>query len=152
MKKILSALFVGVVCVLGLSQAHAAASISPSFTYISAVSSATVSIITVSTSIIGGASASQMDSPQLAGRTAVEIQNIDATATLWCLISSTAPAASAGHKITAGNSWIVNMLDNVFYTSFSTTTNRETTTYTNVKFYCISDGAAATKAAVTQAF
>jgi hypothetical protein len=115
----------------------------PTFTYQVGVSSITTNIITVSNSV-----ATQMDNPQLSGRVAVEVQNIDASANLWCLPTSTpAPAASAGRKIAAGNSWIVSVLSGFYTGGFSPTVST-----TTVNIFCISDGGGSTKAAVTQIY
>jgi hypothetical protein len=134
MKKLI--LTVGIL--LGVSQAHAAAV--PQYVAQVAMSSATTTIVTVS-----NASATKMDNPQLAGRIALEVQNIDSSANLWCAPSSTV-TANNGRKIAAGNSWILSF-------------NFQTTTGTPAKpviapfnIYCISDGGGSTNAAVTQAY
>lgn len=132
---------------------HADQGVSPMFTYQTGVTSATVNIITVATSTVGGGLfvAANVSSPTLQGRAVIEIQNIDASANLWCLISSTAPATNAGRKIAAGNSWIVSILNSVFQDTYSSTTGNSTVV-TPVNFYCVSDGASPTKAAVTQLY
>jgi hypothetical protein len=131
------------------SRAAGAYGVQPAFTYQAAVSSITTTIITVSTSSISGAT--QMDNPQMASRVAIEIQNIDTAANLWCLPVSTTPTANAARKIAAGSSWSVSSMDNYYTTTYSSTTGSSPVT-TNIKFWCLSDGAAATKAAVTQAY
>lgn len=135
-------LFIAAILLGGLSLSYASGLV-PELTYQTGISSVTTAIVTVSTSTIGaGPGATQMDSPQLIGRVAVEIQNIDATANLWCLPVSTAPVASGGRKITAGSSWVVSFKD------------KTANAWGNfvVKFWCISDGAASTKAAVSQMY
>lgn len=156
MRKILTGLLLTVACAVFLSPmtAHAAGLVSPAFVYQTAVSSITTNIITVATSTVGGAPfvAAQMDTPKMANRVAIEIDNIDTTANLWCVTNSTVPAASAGRKIVPGASWVVNMMDNFYTQNYSTITNTTTTVSTPATIYCLSDGAAATKAAVTQAY
>lgn len=139
-------------CVFALSGAHAAGpdGVVPAYTYQSAVSSAVVTIVTVSTSVTTGAT--QMDNPTLSGRVTTEIQNIDASANLWCLITSTTPIINGGRKISAGSSWIISALDFVYRNSYSTSTFVNSVTRGALNFYCLSDGASGTKAAVTQAY
>lgn len=146
MKKLLlsSVIYLWLCCGL----AHAG-SIIPMFTYQTGVSSITTAIISVTTSVPTGAT--QMDNPQLANRVAVEIQNIDSTANLWCLPVTTTPFINGGRKIASGNSWIVSAMDNFYQIIYSSTTGSSPNTF-NVKFWCLSDGAAATKAAVTQVY
>lgn len=121
------------------------------FVYQTAVSSGSTLVITVSTF-----GATQMDNPQLAGRAAMEIQNIDSTASLWCTaVSSYTPtvvSSGNGRKISSGASWYPNFLSSISYVNYSTTTGNTTTYTTAAKIWCISDGAAATKSAVTQAY
>lgn len=121
------------------------------FVYETAVSSGNTIIVNVSTSVV-----TQVDNPQLPGRAAVEVQNIDATANLWCVpVSSstpTVPSSGNGRKISAGASWFPNFLATISVVTYSTTTQSSTTTLIPAKIWCISDGAATTKAAVTQAY
>lgn len=134
------------------SRCPASQDIAPTYTYQVAISSIIVNIVTVSTSAIGaGPGATQVDSPQLINRATIEIQNIDSAANLWCLAISTTPATNAGRKIAAGGSWIVSILDTLYQTSYSTSTGTSTSKV-SAKFWCSSDGAAATKAAVTQLY
>lgn len=126
---------------------HAGVGVIPQYFYNTAISSVTNPdplIINVSTSSIAPG-ATQMDNPQLASRVIIEIQNIDATANLWCSLGSTAPFVNGGRKIAAGNSWIVSFLDKIYPTT-------QTGSAFTVNFWCLSDGAAATKAAVTQIY
>lgn len=132
------------------SRSQAAGGSVPMFTYQAAVSSITTAIVSVSTSAQPGAT--QMDNPQLFSRVGIEIQNIDATANLWCLAISTTPTTNNARKIAAGNSWVVSIVDTLYQISYSTVTNSVTTATVPAKFWCLSDGAAATKAAVTQLF
>lgn len=126
--------------IFALAGISRAGTITPSFTYNTAVSSVTTQIITVS-----NASSVIVDTPTLLGRVVVEIQNIDATANLWCLPTNTA-ATNAGRKIAAGNSWIVSLVDTVYGTNPSAPSSAA------LHFYCVSDGGGSTKAAVTQAY
>lgn len=129
--------------VLILAAASLQAVENPISTYQVGIASVTTFIISVSTSSIAPG-ATQMDSPQLKGRVVTEIQNIDATANLWCLPTSTQPVVNGGRKIAAGNSWIVSFQDIAGrpWNPLQAQTN----------FWCLSDGAAATKAAVTQIY
>lgn len=149
MRKFLAGLFLAGAGFLFLSSpALAGGGIVPVFGYQTAVSSITLVVVTVSTSV-----GTQVDNPQMANRVALEIQNIDTTANLWCVpVSSAAIAVNAGRKIAAGNSWIVSTMDTFQGVSFSTTTGRATNTSASAPFYCLSDGAASTKAAVTQLY
>lgn len=142
MKKILLAgILVGLMlCLVCKAHAAGAYSIQPSYTYQTAVSSITVVIVSVSTSSLTGAT--QVDNPQLSSRVSLEIQNIDSSASLWCLPISTMPVASGGRKITAGSSWVISTRDK-YYSSSG---------FSAVKFWCLSDGTSPTKAAVTQAY
>ena len=152
MKKLLLAWHLAVFALFLPSRCHAAQDgISPLFTYQAAVSSITTVVVNVSTS---GAStgATQVDNPQLFSRVALEIQNIDTAANLWCLPVSTTPVTNAGRKIAPGNSWIVSAVDTFYQLVYSTTTQQNTNVKTPVKFWCASDGASATKAVVTQLY
>ena len=88
-----------------------------------------------------------MDNPQVTSRVSLEIQNIDTVANLWCLPVSTMPIVNGGRKIPAGSSWIVSSMDNYY-----TTASGGSAVVTAIKFWCLSDGLAATKAAVTQLY
>lgn len=152
MKK-LYALLILAGALLAPSLSHAAWNVAPTLSYQVGVSSVTQFLITVSTSSQGaGFSATQMDKPQLPGRVTIEIQNIDTAANLWCIIGSTyvvggIPATNNGRKIAAGGSWIVSLRDQVNNPpgpiGGSSVTER---------FFCLTDGAAATKAWVTQLY
>lgn len=129
-----------------------ASNVTPSFVYETAVSSGNTVIIAVSSTNV-----TQVDNPQLVSRASIEVQNIDATANLWCVVVSsitpTVPAANNGRKIAPGGSWFPNFLSTISIVSFSTTTQSTTTTQTAAKIWCISDSTSATsKAAVTQAY
>lgn len=115
----------------------------PSLVYQTGISSITTAIVNVSTASTPGAT--QVDNPQVPGRVALEIQNIDATANLWCLPVSTKPVVNGGRKIPAGSSWAVSVLDTIVRPGQPQST-------TGVKFWCLSDGAASTKACVTQLY
>ena len=150
MRKLLVMLSLAWACALLMpGRAGASGTIQPGFTYQTGVSSITTNIISVSTSVTTGAS--QMDNPQVANRVVTEIQNIDTSANLWCLAISTNPTVSGGRKIAAGASWIVSVMDNLYQINYSSTTGQTPSTL-GVKFWCLSDGAAATKAAVTQMY
>jgi len=152
MKKLITAGLFAVFALFLPSKGLAAAGIAPMFTYQAAVSSITLAIVTVSTSSAGaGPGATQMDNPQLTSRVGIEIQNIDTAANLWCVPVSTNPSTNNGRKIAPGNSWIVSTMDTFYQTSYSTSTGA-TTVVLPVKFWCSSDGAASTKAAVTQLY
>lgn len=152
MKKLLAGFFLTVACAVFLSPmaAHAGGLNSPAFTYQTAVSSATTNIVTVSTSSITGAT--QVDNPQVPNRVVLEIQNIDASANLWCLVNSTMPVVNGGRKISAGSSWVVSVMDNFYTQVYSTITNTTSTVNVSEKIYCLSDGTSGTKAAVTQLY
>ena len=120
----------------------------PTLTYQTAISSITTTVIAVSTFTIAPA-VNQVDNPQLVGRVVMEIQNIDTSANLWCVPTSTASLTSnsgVGRKISPGGSWIISIADGLIVPSGNPSVR------TSVKFFCISDGAAATKAAVTQEY
>lgn len=135
---------------------YAGGGITPNFTYltgVSSISTPTPLIITVSTSSIApGASA--MDNPQLPNRVITQIQNIDSSANLWCsigsttpvVIGSTMPIANGGYKIAAGASWIFSITDKILPTLGAGGSA------TTINFWCLSDGASATKAAVIQEY
>jgi hypothetical protein len=116
----------------------------PGLVYQVAISSQIQSVVTVSTApgANGLQGATQMDSPQLVGRATIEIQNIDSTANLWCTLVSTTPTANNGRKIASGNSWIINLSDKA----------TQMFNQTLFKIWCLSDGAASTKAFVTQLY
>lgn len=143
MKRLMGSIFL-LLAVCGIS--HAGGFIVPQYTYQTGVSSITTVIITVSTQGAVAPGATQMDNPQVANRVATEIQNIDATANLWCLPVSTMPVVNGGRKITPGSTWVVSFLDIIYPGTPAGGTNLP------VKFWCLSDGAAVTKAAVTQAY
>lgn len=132
------------------SASRAAGPINPAFGYNVAVSSGNTPIVTVSTSV-----PTQVDSPQMASRVVVEVQNIDSTANLWCVVGSssapTIPAANNGRLIAAKSSWILSILDTFFMPQYSSSSGA-TTILVPAKVWCISDGAASTKAAVTQLY
>lgn len=152
MKKLITAGLFAVFALFLPSKGSAAGGIVPMFTYQTAVSSISTNIVTVSTAAIGVApGATQMDSPQMYSRVSVEIQNIDSSANLWCLPISTMPVVNAARKIAAGSSWIISATDTFFQVNYSTSAG-QTTVVLPVKFWCVSDGASATKAAVTQSF
>lgn len=137
-----SALVLGLMILAGT--AYASGGPIPDYSYQVGIASITTNIITVSTSV-----ATQMDNPTLSQRVAIEINNIDASANLWCLpTSSPAPATNAGRKITAGSAWEVAFHDR------TTVPNDPTRVYssTNTNVYCVSDGGSSTKAAVSQAY
>lgn len=113
--------------------------ISPTFTYSAAVSSITTTIVNVSSN-----PAVIIDSPTLYGRAAMEIQNIDTTSNLWCVPNSS-PSVNGGRKITPGNSWIISAIDSV-------RSNLNNVASYAIHIWCVTDGAAATKAAVSQAY
>lgn len=115
----------------------------PSLVYQTAISSATTVIVSVSTSSVTGAT--KMDNPQIPGRVATEVQNIDAAANLWCMLGSSNPVVNGGREITPGNTWVVSMSDRFLSPGFPQSS-------TIVNFWCLTDGAAATKAAVSQAY
>lgn len=125
------------------SSLYAAGNFVPTLVWQTGVSSITTNIITVSTSSVAPG-ATQMDSPVLKGRLVTEIQNIDATANLWCLPVSTMPVVNGGRKIAAGNSWIISFID--------VAGRPLNPSQSNTDYYCLSDGAAATKAVVTQLY
>lgn len=154
MRKFLAGILLAVACAVLLPPvtAHAAGAygIQPAFSYQTAVSSITTNIITVSTSSTTGAT--QMDNPQMASRVSLEIQNIDSSANLWCLPVSTMPVVNGGRKIAPGSTWAVSTMDTYTNPSYSTSTFITTSSTTTAKFWCLSDGAAATKAAVSQAY
>jgi hypothetical protein len=129
---------------------HASGGNSPMFTYLTGVSSITTTVVNVSTSSVTGAT--QVDSPTLANRVVLEIQNIDSTANLWCLAVSTAPTVNGGRKLSPGNSWVVSSMDVYYNQTFSTSTFTNVISSTTAKFWCLSDGTSATKAAVTQMY
>lgn len=152
MKKLITAGLFAVFALFLPSRGSAAGGIVPAFTYQAAVSSITMAVVTVSTSAAGaGPGATQMDNPQLYSRVGIEVQNIDLTANLWCLAVSTNPATNSGRKIAAGNSWIVSTMDTFYQTAYSTTTG-VSTVVVPVKIWCSSDGAASTRAMVTQLY
>jgi len=140
-------------CILAFARVQSAfanslSGITPTYVYETAVSSVVTNIVNISS-----APSTQADSPQLAGRVAVEIQNIDSSANLWCLTNSTTPTTNNGRKIAAGASWIVSTQETVYYTVYSTSTSPNVNVYTSpARFWCVTDGAAATKAAVTQLY
>lgn len=145
----------GIILAVGIflpsgARAAGAFGIQPSYAYQTAVSSITTIIITVSTSSATGAT--QVDSPTVTNRVALEIQNIDATANLWCLPVSTMPIVNGGRKIAAGASWVISTADVYYTTSYSTTTFLSSPVTSTAKFWCLSDGASATKAAVSQSY
>jgi len=131
--------------------AYSAGPINPSYTYQVAVSSITTAVVTVSTTV-----GTKMDNPQLSNRAVIEIDNIDSTANLWCLpVSSSTPVAlstTSGRKILPGSSWILNLFDTLYTVSYSSITNTTTNVAVTANLWCISDGGASTKAAVTQAY
>ena len=96
-----------------------------------------VTTVTVSTSVV-----TQLDSIAMSNRTVIEIQNTDTTASLWCSNDSTITSGN-GHKILAGTSWILSMSNRGTLNPYSAASHALTV-------YCISDGAASTKAAVAQ--
>lgn len=114
----------------------------PSLVYQVGISSITMGLVSVSTSSNIGAT--QMDNPAMPTRVSVEIQNLDGSANLWCTAVSTTPTVNSGRKISAGASWIMSFTDKLFVPGFSSSQG------TAINFYCLSDGAAATKAWVTQ--
>jgi hypothetical protein len=124
------------------SQSRADARLFPMLTYQVAVSSITEYLVSVTTSTVNGAT--QVDSPQLAGRVTIEIQNIDTAANLWCTVSSTAPNTNNGRKVAPGSSWIVSIKD--AFTPMGSIVS------TAIKFWCLSDGTASSKAWITQMF
>lgn len=119
--------------VFGLAQG----SFIPALMYEVGIASITTNVIAVSTS-----AATRVDTPALAGRVSVEMQNIDTSASLWCGPVSGNASANSGRKITAGSSWILNLSD----------TNKKPGGEQAFSIYCLSDGTATTKAAVTQLY
>ena len=131
------------------SIAGATGGVIPSLVYQTGVSSITTNIISVSTSPTTGAT--QMDNPTLQNRVAVEIQNIDPSANLWCLPTSSASLTSntnTGRKISAGASWVLSFTDRVYVPNDPT----RVFSATNTNLWCISDGTSTTKAVVTQLY
>jgi len=128
------------------SLCHAIGGEVPQLVYQVGITTATQATISVSTSSIAPG-ATLMDTPTLSNRVSVEIQNIDTSANLWCSFTSTAPIVNGGRKISAGSSWVVSVTDRWFIPTASSP--RQTNL---VNFYCLSDGAAATKAYVTQIY
>lgn len=122
------------------SLSHALGNFEPSRVYEVGIATMTTTIISVSTSTVTGAT--QMDNPLMNERVTIEIQNIDASANLWCVGGRSNPTVNGARKIAAGNSWIVSILDRTLQTG-----GNPTSTF---NFWCLSDGAAATSAAVTQ--
>lgn len=114
----------------------------PELVYQVGVSSVTGFAVTVSTQGPVAPGATQVDNPQLVGRATIEIQNIDTSANLWCVAGSTIALVSNSRKITPSAAWIVNLRD------------KSTPMFQNFlfKFYCVSDGTAATKAWITQLY
>lgn len=139
MKKILALL----VLVLAASKANAFSV--PALTYQTMISSVTTVIVSVSSNSATGAT--QMDNPQLPGRVVMEIDNIDATANLWCLPVSTTPVANGGRKIAPGSTWVISVADGLISGGANPPVR------TTVKFWCLSDASGSTsKAAVTQGY
>lgn len=151
MKRFLVFLSVMMLPLIWHSKAEAAGAygIQPAYVYQTGVSSITTNIVTVSTSSLNGAT--QVDSPLMANRAVLEIQNIDSSANLWCLAVSTTPTANNAREITPASSWIVSVMDTLYTVSYSTSTGATPVTGT-VKFWCLSDGSSSTKAAVTQMY
>lgn len=139
-----------VVLYCGITKADSSIAPQPAFTYNTSVASMTTVIISVSTSATTGAT--QVDNPQMLGRTALEIQNIDASATLWCLPVSTTPTVNGGREIAPGGWWNPNSLQTYYQSTYSSSTYSVTVSSVPVKFWCLSDGSGATKAAVSQAY
>lgn len=133
------------------TRSRAAGPINPAYTYSVAVSSGNTNVITVSNSV-----PTQVDSPPMVNRAVIEVQNIDSTANLWCVVGSssapTVPAANSGRLIASKASWIVSVLDTFYMPQYSTITFTSTTLLVPAKVWCISDGAGSTKAAVTQLY
>lgn len=157
MRKFLAGLLLLVACtVLGFPKAvHAAGENGPqpTYGYQTAVSSGVTNIVSISTSSVGnGLGATQVDASTVTGRVVIEIQNIDSAANLWCVLGSTTPTVNGGRKISAGGSWIVSIASTLYQTLFSTTTGLATNIAYVPLIYCLSDGSAATKAAVTQTY
>lgn len=121
----------------------------PTLTYQVAISSIATISVQVSTSAAGaGPGATQVDVPQLAGRVALEIQNLDASANLWCLPISTAPVVGKARKIAAGATWVISTsnIHNAPVGSVGTTAG------TPIKFWCVADGTQSSTATVTQLY
>jgi|HubBroStandDraft_3_1064219.scaffolds.fasta_scaffold188777_2 hypothetical protein len=105
-----------------------------------AQSSGTTNVVLAST-----ISATQMDNPQLTGRTVIEVQNLDSSANLWCAPRSNVKSG-LGRKIASGNSWILSF-------NFQTITgNPANPVIAPFHVYCISDAVKASSATVTQAY
>ena len=139
-----------VVALLFLAAGRAWSFSTPTLTYQTAISSITTNIITVSTFTLVPGATNQVDNPQLVGRVVMEINNMDASANLWCVPTSTAPLSSntgVGRKIAPGSSWVVSIADGLIANFGANPPVRAA-----VKFFCISDGTSATKAAVTQEY
>lgn len=145
--------------ILGLvfigSTARAGDHFEPDLFYQVAVSSVVMYNISVgSVTSLTGYVPIQVDNPQLKYRKAVEIQNLDASVNLFCVVGSTYNIASTtnlgslstavGRKIVPGATWVMSINDKV-----PDPINGPNT----INFWCVNDGATgAAKAEVTQAY
>lgn len=139
MNRTLKSLLLSLAFLVTLSlQAHALPEGSLS-TYQVASSSVTTIVVAVSST-----TATQVDNPALTHRLAMEIQNTDGTASLWCSPLSNV-TTSTGRKIASGSTWNLSFASQMQSSAFGTPTL--------FHIYCLSDSTSATSnAVVTQAY
>lgn len=126
-KKVLMAVVVLIACAVSAKAETDIADI--------AISSASASVSVSSSSLAGDITT--MDSTCVPGRKTIEIQNLHATANLFCGLT-TVITSSSGRKIVAGGAWVLGIRCN------DSNSGR-------IKIFCVNDtGSAATTAWVTQ--
>jgi hypothetical protein len=107
----------------------------PVHTYVAANSTFTVVQIAVSSSV-----PTQVDAATVAGRVQIEVENIDASANLWCGASVSISSTTASRKVAPGVAWVLPV------------SNQSLLVGNKISVYCVTDGAASTKAAITQLY
>lgn len=134
MRKLLVAL--SLVAGLGLS-AHAAGSLVPDRIYEVGIASGINFHISVSTSVV-----TQMDNPTLAGRVSVFVQNLDASANLWCGYNNIVSSSTGVEILKGGNFLTFGMLDK----------SGQPYGANALHIWCTSDGSGSTNAAIAQSY
>lgn len=125
---------VALVVLLGICSWARADYFEPDRVYEVGITTVSVNRILVSSSV-----ATQMDNPAMPERVTLDIQNLDATANLFCDTNSGAVATGKGIKITPNNHYIISMLD-----KSSVLLNQSTGLKQTLDVYCINDSASIT--------